>query len=397
MNHDSTILSDETNPNPSGVTKREKKSRVLVYGYLPPPSFGPSTVYTTLASAGAYDAFSTTFVDLSVVDAVAELGRMNLRKLFRFVELIIVTWRACRSGQDLCCYPISYGSIAVVKDFVLLGIVRAHQIPVLLFAHGFGLQNTLRSESRLISALLRRTVVRSTGALVLGETLRKEFDSLIPPARLHVMPLGVGVPEPLPGRTRSAERVRVLFLSNLIPEKGVFVLLDAALALIQEKLNLELVLAGRAWNEETTDRLTRYINDARFNGRLRVVPGVDGDEKWRELVDADIVAFPTYYSRETFGLVLLEAMACGKPVISTRRGAIPEVFVDGAHGLFVSERDSDDLASKLRELIADVAKRDRMGAAAAVHYRNNFTASRFSERFTSALKRFLPHDGVNGS
>ncbi|MDX2161512.1 MAG: glycosyltransferase family 4 protein [bacterium] len=85
----------------------------------------------------------------------------------------------------------------------------------------------------------------------------------------------------------------------------------------------------------------------------------------------DVFLMPSLW--EGFGLVLLEAMAAGKPVIASRASAIPEIVVDGATGLLVPPRDPDAITAALRHLLADAGLRAQMGAAGAARLREHFT------------------------
>ena len=71
-----------------------------------------------------------------------------------------------------------------------------------------------------------------------------------------------------------------------------------------------------------------------------------------------MLVFPTFYYNETMGLVLLEAMQAGLPVIATRRGSIPEIIQDGVNGFLVEEQNAADLADKILRLADDAALRE---------------------------------------
>jgi glycosyltransferase involved in cell wall biosynthesis len=73
---------------------------------------------------------------------------------------------------------------------------------------------------------------------------------------------------------------------------------------------------------------------------------------------------------EAFGLVIVEAMACGTPVVATRVGGIPEVLVDGEHGLLVPPEDPDQMAAALASLLGSPTLRQRLGEQAAAHVRS---------------------------
>jgi glycosyltransferase involved in cell wall biosynthesis len=80
----------------------------------------------------------------------------------------------------------------------------------------------------------------------------------------------------------------------------------------------------------------------------------------------DVLAHPAVGS-EAFGLVILEAMACGKPVVASRLDGIPELFTDGAHGFLTPPGNVPALADAMQKLLADSALRERFGAAGRMH------------------------------
>jgi D-inositol-3-phosphate glycosyltransferase len=111
---------------------------------------------------------------------------------------------------------------------------------------------------------------------------------------------------------------------------------------------------------------------------VRFLPPRGGDDLVQVYRAADVVVVPSY--NESFGLVALEAQACGTPVVASRVGGLPVAVAEGRSGLLVTGHDISDWADALAELIADPARRERMGGAAAAH------ALRFSwDRTTDAL------------
>ena len=112
-------------------------------------------------------------------------------------------------------------------------------------------------------------------------------------------------------------------------------------------------------------------------------------EKERAFSESDIFAFPTFYSKETFGLVNLEAMQYGLPVISTREGGIPDVVVDGVNGFLIPNQNALALAEKLEILIANPALRNAMGLSGKRMYEEKFTLKIFEHRLVEILQDCL--------
>lgn len=101
----------------------------------------------------------------------------------------------------------------------------------------------------------------------------------------------------------------------------------------------------------------------------------------REIVEACDV--------EGFGLVFLEANACGKPVIGGRSGGIPEAVVDGVTGLLVDPHDSEDIANAIARLLMDSELSNRLGRQGRLRVARDFTWSQVGDRVQGILESIL--------
>lgn len=161
------------------------------------------------------------------------------------------------------------------------------------------------------------------------------------------------------------EILRVVYAGQLIPEKGVMTLLEAHAALrTAGSTGYELLVAGQGAQEHELREYCRTaaLNDVQFLGHVDAIPELFGT--------ADIVVIPSNWF-EAFGLVLIEAMACGACCLVSDAGALPEV-IDGAGSVFRSG-DAGDLAAKLKELLEDKVGRKRMAEVGRARVESLFT------------------------
>jgi rhamnosyl/mannosyltransferase len=178
---------------------------------------------------------------------------------------------------------------------------------------------------------------------------------------------------------------RVLFIGRLVPYKGVDVLIRA-----MESVNATAFVVGSGPLEGVLrEEAERYgVSD-----RMRFLGSLPDDQVIAHLHSCDVLVLPSVTDAETFGVVQLEAMACGKPVISTALGTgVPWVNQHGKTGLVVPPGDEEALAAALNALVRDSALRRRLGAAGRERVEEQFTVegmrARIAELYHEVLLEF---------
>jgi glycosyltransferase involved in cell wall biosynthesis len=224
----------------------------------------------------------------------------------------------------------------------------------------------------------RRVAKHLRHVITVSESSRAEITEQlrIPAERIRVVGVGadVGVFHPDPSVPRVPDRI-VTTASADVPLKGLLPLVEAV-AKVRTERPAELVVVGSARRGgPVAEAISRYdLHDAvRFTGRLTEA------ELATELRRAALVVVPSLF--EGFSLPLVEAMACGTPVVATTGGALPEVA--GRHGetaLLVPPGDPQALADAIVLMLADDALRARLGAAGRERVLRRFTWRAAAER-----------------
>ncbi len=170
----------------------------------------------------------------------------------------------------------------------------------------------------------------------------------------------------------------VVFVGQLIPEKGVDLLIEAVRRVSETtEAPLFLRLAGAGHQRSELERLAMEVlpGKVEFLGQVEDVPAL--------FRSADLAVFPSRWE-EAFGLVVAEAMACGTPVVASDAGGIPEVIGrDTRAGLIFRNGDVDDLERQLRLLIAAPERRAQMRQAARERAEREFSIGRMVEEYAS--------------
>lgn len=142
--------------------------------------------------------------------------------------------------------------------------------------------------------------------------------------------------------------------------KGVDVLFKAFKMVSQKSNDATLLIVGGG---NMTDYYRTLAGELGISSCVIFAGKVEDDVLPQYYASCDLAVLPSKDSSEGFGLVLLEAMACGKPVIGSRVGGIPEVIQHGRNGLIVDANELDQLAGAMNEMLADKEKRIAMGSA----------------------------------
>ncbi len=150
------------------------------------------------------------------------------------------------------------------------------------------------------------------------------------------------------------ERRRVVFAGRVVAPKGVDVLIRAA-----AEVDGEFVICGDGWRLEATRRLARRLG---VLDRVRFTGWLSAEDLAHELAEASVVTIPSVWP-EPFGLVGIEALAAGRPVVASATGGVGDWLEDGVNGMFVAPGDAPGLARTLNELLADPSRQRALGEA----------------------------------
>jgi glycosyltransferase involved in cell wall biosynthesis len=177
----------------------------------------------------------------------------------------------------------------------------------------------------------------------------------------------------------------VLFVGRVSRAKGIDLLIAAARTVMRAAPEARFLIVGPDWGDRA--EFERAVAAAGLRGMFVFTGALSTADLRRAYRSADLMAFPSRY--EAFGIVMIEAMAAGLPVVATNASAIPCVVDHGATGLLFAPEDAGELAGHLVTLLRDPALRAQMGRTAVQHVAAEYSPAQQIHRLEAIYQSLI--------
>ena len=364
------------------------KTKVLFLAHLPPPIHGAAMAGNYIQNSTYINSeLDTTYINLATNKKLHETGRLTLEKVRTLLKLIKNLWSTLSNKPiDLCHMSLTAGGNGFYKDALMVFILKLFRKKIVYHFHNKGVTT---GSKNFINNLIYKYVFKNSSSILLSPHLYPDISKYVKEDKVYYCPYGIPF-MPLTDTKSKFEQnelryCKFLYLSNMMKEKGAYVLLDA-LRLINDKgLKFSCDFVG-GWTDIKENDFLKKIEQFGLTDKVKVHGPKYNREKYAFFNNADVFVFPTFYHYETFGIVNLEAMQYKLPVISTPEGGIPDVIEDGVTGFLVSQRSATELADKMEYFILNPDKRAEMGEKGRIRYDSKFTLEVFEHRLTRILE-----------
>lgn len=321
---------------------------------------------------------------------IEDVGHPSLIKILK-IPLITSTlfYQLAKNKFDLCFYFLSLWPPSIYVDAFFLLFIRMFRVNYILYMHGKGLVDLDKKIGwPPLRVFVKKAISYSLGAMVLGERLKGDISSLVPNKHLFVLPNAI--PDVISKKHKNISNekgpLKILYLSNIDPKKGPLEFLKMARKINTIDKTVQFFLAGPCTSEKFLSDIKEYIINENLSDCIVLTGPVYGEKKESLFKECDIFVFPTH--DEAFGLVNLEAMRAGLPVVSSDEGSIPEVVIDSVNGFIVNPKDIDMLTDRVLKLILDAELRIKMGTVGRQIYEKKFTINSYQKRLEQGLNFF---------
>ncbi len=359
--------------------------KILFILHYPPPVHGAANVGLQIKESKIInETFNCTYINLGTSKTIEEIGKRRVVKIFRYLKILgQILKNMIFNRPDLCYFSMTAKCAPFYKDASLAFVVKMFRVKVIYHFHNKGVSV---NQNLFFDDKLYRFIFKNSKVILLSKYLYPDVKKYVDKNQVYFCSNGIAEMNVKKINTVKTKTVELLFLSNLIISKGIFVMLEACKILQQKEIPFRCTFVGGN-GDLNGQEFQSEIDKLNLNNHVVYLGKKYGDEKEKIFADSDIFVHPTL--NDCFPLVLLEAMQSSLPVVSTHEGGIPDILEEGHTGFLVPLSNANLLAEKLEILINNYELRLKMGKAGRKKYENEFTLDRFEHRLNDILQQVI--------
>lgn len=370
-----------------------KKYKVLFILHLPPPVHGAAIANNYIKNSEVVNnAYETDYVSLATNTVLDQTGKGSFKKLLTFISILRNITKLLRAKEyDLCYVSLTANGPAFYKDAIVVALLKLFNRKIIYHFHNKGVSFAKQNAT---NEALYKFVFKNTKSILLSKYLYPDIEKYVDESDVYYCPYGIPASTITTKNINFKEldnHINLLYLSNMMIEKGVFVLLEACTILKAKNIPFKCNFVG-GWTDISMEEFEDYIVEHNLKDVVVAHGPKYADEKLAFFVNSDVFIFPTFYHYETFGLVNLEAMQHSIPIISTKEGGIPDVIVDGETGFLVNKKSPQELADRIAYFASHPLETIIMGEKGKKRFDEHFTMEKFEKNISEIIKSAITNN-----
>lgn len=285
-----------------------------------------------------------------------EFRGKGIAKLLNLPRDMKVLRKKLEAGKfDIVHANVSIYQLSFFKVWLYTSMKKRFGFKLLVHLHGGMIENI-----RFFRKYFVQTLSKADQLIFLSEPQKAGFDDYKNlQTKILILPNFLASDAPSPNGLVEKKLTTFLFIARVVREKGIFDLLDAIIGLTpEEKEKTRLLVCGTG---DALEEAKAYAAKNKLNNCVEFLGFVKGASKEKAFQESDVCVLPTYWD-EGFPFTILEAMSWGLSVISTDKGAIGEVILDGENGYIVRPKDPEQLRERILELVNSETKKQKFSA-----------------------------------
>lgn len=350
--------------------------------HTPPPVHGAAMVGKYIKDSKMINkTFDCQYINLSMASSINDIGKAGIRKLFKFISLLLrIKLRIMKFQPDLVYVTPNTKGGAFIKDFLIVCLIKLLHKNIIIHFHNKGVS---KYQDKPIYNFLYKCFFKGLKVILLAEPLYKDIQKYVGRNNVFICPNGI--PQSITEENKKenkSDKIRFLFLSNMMKEKGVWTLLEACKVLKEKGYNFICDFVGK-WSDISESEFNSKVNKYNLNGFIKAHGARYGEEKAEFFNRANIFILPTY--DDCFPLTLLEAFEYGLACIASDEGGISGIIDNGKNGFVIQKKDPNILAERMLYFIENKNVITEFGINARNKFLNEYTLQTFENNIISIL------------
>jgi glycosyltransferase involved in cell wall biosynthesis len=358
---------------------------LIVISQLPPPVHGSTVMTQVLLQALGELGEEAVLVDRRFSTSIEDVGAFTLRKVAAAVGLVARLARASGGRRPrIAIFFITTRLASFLVDCALAEVLRLRRVKTIAYVHARGYRE-LAARGRWMARRVARLLGNAHTVVCLSESLVADVAPWVSSDRVVCIP---NTPLEVPanagrGGGDAPPSDIVLFLSNLLPDKGAADFIAMAALASRELPSARFDIAGAPTDDAYAAELKNAAADVAAS--VHFLGPLGGEAKWRALRDASVLVFPSWDDAQP--LTIAEAFAMGTPVVAYETGGIVDMIVDGRQGYLVPQGDVAGLARRVQELVGEPRRRAALSDAAMATFHDQYSHDVYRRRWRELLVR----------
>lgn len=361
--------------------------KILVVGQTPPPYGGQAQMIEYLLE-GTYENIRLYHVRMCFSKEMNELGRFSLYKVCHLFTIIFQILKVkFKHRIDILYYPPSSSPpIAVLRDCLILLFVRPFFKKIIFHFHAAGISEELPKYRKPLQWVIYR-ILRNPDLSITSSEFNPKDGEYLHSKEIEIIPLGIpdNNPKKQCDKKYTEGGLTLLFMGLLNETKGEGYVLEAVRILKTRGFDIKFNIAGRFENDEYFVCFMQKIKHYGLENIVHYCGVVTGKEKQNLFLASDIMCFPTYFSSESFGIVLLEAMMYQMPIIASRWRGVQSVVYEGRNGYLVDIKNVDQIVVAVEKLYNNRGLIERMGEEGRKIFCERYELSKYLVALENAI------------
>ncbi|MFD2943389.1 glycosyltransferase family 4 protein [Flavobacterium notoginsengisoli] len=310
------------------------------------------------------------------------VGQFSFSKVFSFVKVYKKVTAISKS--DIVYTTPGQTFFGIVKYMPFYFYCLAAGRPYIIHVHGNHIGNEYKSLKGFKKRFFAFFIRKASAGIVLSNSLKTNFDGLLDAKKVFIVEnFAQDDLVQKTGIAKPKDKLRLLYLSNLMEEKGILDFLDSLILLRNEGIIFEADIAGKIEDESEAIINNKFQE---LQGFIKYHGVVSGQSKTDLLQKSNVFVLPTYYRMEGQPISLIEAMAAGNIIVTTKFSGIPDI-ISTENGCFIPSKSPECIFNTLLEINERLAEWvDKYSKVNTEYVQSYFTEAQFAAKVFKVIK-----------